>query len=424
VAVPRKESVVMSTLVDFDPFSAEVIADPYPWYDLLREESPVQWVPSRQLWMVTGYEEVGAVLRDPAVYSSTLGMDAVFAGRMARRGNDMRHMLGVDSRSLRILVASDPPDHTRLRRLLSRAFTPKAMAELEPRLQTICSQLVHQLVAKAEAGEADLARDLAVPFPVTVIAELLGIPAERRHDFRRWSDAMVGALSGDWNMDEAEGTAAEMLAFMAEVVDERRTRPGDDLVTRLVTGADPDDPDRLNLLEITMFTILLLVAGNETTTNLLGNAAAAFAAHPEQAELLWARPDLLPDAIEEVLRWDSPVQGLLRGTTQPTTLGRVDLPAGALVLVSFAGANRDPSHFEEPSRFDIRRRPGDHYAFGHGIHFCLGASLARVEARLAGECLLEAGIKLMPRDGAVRTTSFILRGFTAYPVVRVNDLRR
>jgi cytochrome P450 len=411
------------TVVDVDPFSAEIVADPYPWYEELHREGPVHWLPARDLWMVTGYDEVAAVLRNPTLYSSTLGIDAMFAGRMGRNGTDIRGMLGIDTQSLRILIGCDPPDHTRLRRLLSRAFTPRAIAELESRLRTVCAQMVGQLLANAETGEADLVRDLAVPFPVTVIAELLGIPSERRDDFRRWSEAMVGALGGERSLSETEGAAAEMLTFMAEAVEERRARPGDDLVSRLLIGSEPDDPDALNLLEIAMFAILLLVAGNETTTNLIGNAAAAaLAAHSEQAEELWTTPELLPDVIEEVLRWDSPVQGLLRGTTEATTLAGVDLPAGALVLASFAAANRDPSHFDDPGRFDIHRHPADHFAFGHGIHFCLGASLARMETRLAGEYLLKSGVKLRPGEGAVRTTNLILRGFTSYPVARQDSV--
>jgi cytochrome P450 len=407
----------MSTLVDFDPFSPDVVADPYPWYERLRNEGPVQWVPSRQLWVVTGYDEVAAVLRQPSLYSSSLGIDAIFAGRMSRTGHDTRGMFGVDMSSLRVLLATDPPEHTRLRRLLSRAFTPRAIAELEPRLRSTCGQMVDRMLAKAAGGQADLVGDLAIPFPVTVIAELLGIPVERRDDFRRWSDAMVGALSGGWDLGEVQGPATEMLTFMTQVVEERRADPADDLVSRLVTATDPEDPDGLNPMEISMFALLLLAAGNETTTNLIGNAAAAFAAHPEQAEELWSRPELLPAAIEEVLRWDSPVQGLLRGTTRATTLAGVDVPSGAMVLASFAAANRDPSHFGDAGRFDIGRHPVDHFAFGHGIHFCLGASLARLESRLAGECLLNAGIRLEPGEGAVRTTGFMLRGFTSYPVV-------
>jgi cytochrome P450 len=407
----------MSTLVDFDPFCAEVVNDPYPWYEQLLRESPVRWIPSRELWMVTGYDQVASVVRDPSVYSSGLGYAALMAGAMNR---DRRHVggtLGVDTTALRMLISTDPPDHTRIRRLLSRAFTPKAIADLEPRLRAVCGEFVEGLLANAAGVGADLVSDLAIPFPVTVIAELLGIPAERRGDFRRWSDALSGALSGDWDPAEAQAAGHELVSFMAEVVEQRRAHPGSDLIGRLMAGMAQDDPDALTVAEIMMIAILLLVAGNETTTNLIGNAAAALTGHPEQADRLRACPELLPAAIEEVLRWDSPVQGTLRGTTRATSLAGVELPAGAVVLVCFAAANRDPSRFDEPGRFDIARRPGDHFAFGHGIHFCLGAHLARLEARLAFERLINAGIRLTPDEGAVRTTGFMLRGFTRYPVL-------
>jgi cytochrome P450 len=317
---------------------------------------------------------------------------------------------------MRVLIATDPPDHTRLRRLLSRAFTPKAIAELEPHLREVCEGLVDDLIVASGDGRGDLVAQVAFPFPVIVIAELLGIPPERRDDFKRWSDALVGALSGDWNPVEAQQTIGEMFVYLADMVERRRHDPGDDLISRLVGGVQPDDPDALSFVEITHFAILLLVAGNETTTNLIGNAAAAFAAHPDQADLLSQRPDLLPAAIEEVLRWDAPVQGLFRATTRPVTLAGVDLPVNALVLVSFAAANRDSRHFDDADRFDIERRPTDHLAFGHGIHYCLGASLARLEARIIGETLLRRGVHLVPLGGAERIDSVILRGFARYPV--------
>jgi cytochrome P450 len=205
---------------------------------------------------------------------------------------------------------------------------------------------------------------------------------------------------------------------MGEVVAERRVNPGDDLISRLVGGMDENDPDALTADEILVIAILLLVAGNETTTNLIGNAAAAFWEHPEVGEQLWASPDeRLPGAIEEVLRWDSPVQGMLRGATRATTLAGAELPAGAIVLACFAAANRDPSHFDDPGRFDITRDTRDHLAFGHGIHFCLGASLARLEARIAFDCLISARTRVKPAGGAARTTGPLLRGFTRYPVV-------
>ncbi|MFP5487076.1 MAG: cytochrome P450, partial [Acidimicrobiia bacterium] len=270
--------------------------------------------------------------------------------------------------------------------------------------------------AAADRGSGDLVAQLAFPFPVIVIAELLGIPPERRDDFKRWSDALVGALSGAWNPTEAQQTLAEMFMYLADVVERRHREPGDDLISRLVASAYPDDPDSLSSIEITLFAVLLLVAGNETTTNLIGNGAAALAAHPDQAGLLADRPDLLPAAVEEILRWDAPVQGLFRSTTRATTLAGVDIPAGAMILASFAAANRDSRHFPDADRFDITRRPGDHLAFGHGIHYCLGASLARLEARLVGETLAARGAHLKPAPGARRVDSMILRGFVSYPV--------
>ena len=406
----------MSTLTGFDPFAPEVTADPYPDYARLRDHAPVCWIPEQNMWMITRYDDVAAVLHDPTTFSSAEGMGALMSGGVGRNRVDARGLLGLDLRDMRVLIATDPPDHTRLRRLLSRAFTPKAIAELEPHLREVCEGLVDDLIAASHDGRGDLVAQVAFPFPVIVIAELLGIPPDRRDDFKRWSDALVGALSGDWNPVEAQQTIGEMFMYLTEVVELRRHHPGDDLISRLVGGVDPDDPDALSFVEITLFAILLLVAGNETTTNLIGNAAAAFAAHPDQASLLFSRPDLLSAAIEEVLRWDPPVQGLFRATTRPATLAGADIPAGAMVLASFAAANRDSRHFDDAERFDIERRPTDHLAFGHGIHYCLGASLARLEARIIGESLLRRGAHLVPLDGAERIDSVILRGFSRYPV--------
>lgn len=406
----------MSTVTGFDPFAPEVVDDPYPHYARLRDETPVAWIPEQNLWMVTRYDDVVAVLHDPSTYSSADGMGALMSGRVGRNRVDARELLGLDLRAMRVLIATDPPDHTRLRRLLARAFTPRTIAELEPHLREVCERLVDDLFAAADRGSGDLVAQLAFPFPVIVIAELLGIPPERRDDFKRWSDALVGALSGAWNPTEAQQTLAEMFMYLADVVERRHREPGDDLISRLVASAYPDDPDSLSSIEITLFAVLLLVAGNETTTNLIGNGAAALAAHPDQAGLLADRPDLLPAAVEEILRWDAPVQGLFRSTTRATTLAGVDIPAGAMILASFAAANRDSRHFPDADRFDITRRPGDHLAFGHGIHYCLGASLARLEARLVGETLAARGAHLKPAPGARRVDSMILRGFVSYPV--------
>jgi cytochrome P450 len=406
----------MTTDTRFDPYAPDVLADPYPHYERLRDEAPICFVPDLDAWIVTRYDDVSRVLHDPATFSSADGMGRLMAGGVGRNRIDARNAFGIDLRDMRVLIATDPPDHTRLRRLLSRAFTPRAIADLEPHLRDICHQLVDDLATATQDGRGDLVEQVAFPFPVIVIAELLGIPPERRADFKRWSDALVGALSGNWNPLEAQQTLLEMFGYLAEAVEHRRRDPGDDLISRLVDASHPDDPDSLTAPEITLFAILLLVAGNETTTNLIGNGAAAFAAHPDQAELLAEHPDLLVGAIEETLRWDAPVQGLFRATTRPTTLAGTDLPADALILASFAAANRDPRHFSDADRFDITRPPGDHLAFGHGIHYCLGASLARLEARILGETLLQRKLWLRPSGTPTRVDSIILRGFTTYPV--------
>jgi cytochrome P450 len=217
-------------------------------------------------------------------------------------------------------------------------------------------------------------------------------------------------------MDEATIAGAELILFLTEAVEERRVNPGDDLMSRMLAGSTDADPDTFTIDEVVANSLLFLAAGSETTTNLIANAVAALAAHPDEARRLYAAPELLPAMIEEVLRWDSPVQGLFRGTTEPTTLAGVDLPEGALVFVSFAAANRDPSQFHQADRFDISRNPRNHLAFGHGIHHCIGASLARLEARLVFESLLRTGTALEPTDGVVRATTVFLRGFQEMPV--------
>jgi cytochrome P450 len=406
----------MSTSVSFDPFTPEATNDPYPHYEQLRDDAPVVWLPDLNAWFVSRYDDVAAVLHDPANYSSAEGMGALMAGRVGRRRLDAREAFGIDLRQLRILIAADPPDHTRLRRLLSRAFTPKTIGDLEPHLRDICDDLVRDLENADANSTADLMTHLAVPFPVIVIAELLGIPADMRVDFKRWSDALVGTLGGASSTTDAIPALAEMFTFIAAVVDERRRAPGTDMISLLVNGSDLDDPDALSPVEIALFAILLLVAGNETSTNLIGNGFAALVAHPDQAGRLRDDPTLLPGAIEEVLRWDAPVQGLFRATTRPVNLGGVDLPEGDTLLISFASANRDPRHFPEAERFDIERRPVDHLAFGHGIHHCLGAALARLEVRIVGEALLHRDLRPATGREPIRSASPILRGFTSLPV--------
>ena len=401
--------------VDFDPLAAEVIADPHRWVDTLRDDGAVHWLPQYEAWLVIGYDEVTSVLRNPNVFSSKLGYRELAAGRINRTGQTAHDALGMDTESMRMLISTDPPDHTRVRRLLSKAFTPRSISELTPRLQQLCDELIGSMAVKAADGEADFMEDFAIPFPVTVIAELMGIPVERRADFRRWSDAMAGGLSGELDIDAMAPAAMELMGFLGEVVADRQKNPGPDLISRLVAATADDEPDPLTIEDVMMISLLLLLAGNETTTNLLGNTLNALVTHPDQADAVYADPALVPLVLEEVLRWDSPVQQMLRGASEPAVVGGVDIEAGAPVVVSFAAANRDPKRFPDPGRFDIERRSTDHFAFGNGIHFCLGASLARLEGRLAFETLIRHGVRPTSTEGAVRTTGYFLRGFSHIP---------
>ena len=408
----------MSALT-YQPFDPTMLIDPYPQYERLRQESPVHYVATEDLWVVSRYAEVLGVLRDPAGYSSAGGMGKLMKGKLGparNRDSSDPARLGIDMTELRILIATDPPDHTRLRRLVGTAFTPRVMAALEPSVRAICESLVDDLLAGAGPGGVDLVSELAWPLPVIVIAELLGVPGERRAEFKHWSDDLVGGITGVWEREGMQESALAMFEYFSTVVAERTAHSGDDLISRLVTaGAQGDDP--LSAMEVVVFCVLLLVAGNETTTNLLGNTVAALWAHPDQAERLARQPQLVAAAFEEALRYDSPVQALFRTTTRPATIAGRELPVDANVMVLFGSANRDEQHFgPDAGKFRIDRNPSDHVGFGSGIHLCLGAHLARLEARVMGEVLLERVAALEPAGDAERTGGFILRGFRRLPV--------
>jgi cytochrome P450 len=376
----------------------------------------VTYLADADVYAVTTYDAVAAALREPVALSSTEGM-AILMG--AGAGGTPGGALGLDLRALRLLIASDPPEHTRLRRLLGRVFTPKAISRLEPRLRRQCRDLVSTVIDKGDT--ADLIVDLAEPFPVTVIAELLGIPTGDRDDFRRWSNALVGLLAAGIETPEAMQAVMEMVAYTAEVVNQRFAHPSEDLIGRLVASSlddrGDDEHEPLNAMEIVLFAVLLLVAGNETTTSLVGNGYAALLDHPSQAAHLRADHTLLPAAIEEALRYDCPAQVQFRGATADTAIAGTTIPAGATVMVSFAAANHDPAHYDNPHEYRIERNPGDHLGFGHGIHYCLGATLARLETRIIAETLLDAARTIKPTGPATRRPSgLIIHGFSNAPI--------
>jgi cytochrome P450 len=348
-------------------FTEEMRRDPYPVYAELRRGG-ASVVPLEQLGltMVLDHDGVKRALHDTEAFSSN---------HAASHGPSFDWLLFLD-----------PPRHTQLRAIVSRAFTPRSIAALEDRIRELSGGLADRLVA-AGAGEADVTAGFAQPLPMLVIADLLGLPHEDWHRLAAWSDAILGlanTITRDGAAAAEQAFAAaqiELAAYLQAHVDERRRRPADDLLTRLVQAEV--DGQGLTEREILHFFELLLVAGTETTTNLISNAVICLAEHPAELARLRADPALLPSAIEEVLRYRSPVQAMFRSTLHAVELGGRTIPAHRLVLAMIGAANRDGRQFAEPDRFDIGRAPNPHLAFGHGIHFCLGAPLSRLEGRIA-----------------------------------------
>jgi cytochrome P450 len=311
------------------------------------------------------------------------------------------------------MLGSDPPDHTRLRTLVSHAFTPRRITALEPRIRQIAEDLLDEV---APDGAFDLMPAFAEPLPVTIIAEMLGIPVADRKEFKRWSDAIVSFGGGTRGEGDGRSAMEELTAYLRHQLDLRRSRPTDDLIGALMVAEEAGD--RLSPEEALATCVLLLIAGNETTTNLIGNAVVALDEH-ELLPAVAADPGLIPGAVEETLRHQPPVLSIVRNTVREVTLGGATIPAGAFVFVVLAAANRDPAVFPEPERFDITRSPNRNIAFGHGIHFCLGAPLARLEARAGLEVLLRRCPNLRRADsGPVeRLPQMILYGPKRLPVV-------
>lgn len=400
---------------DYSPLSPEVRANPYPYYAALRRESPVhQLLPGAPLFALSRYNDVVFALHHPEVFSST-ALQVLAQGGGISLGPNSGALAGHRALESAMMIATDPPDHARLRRLVNRGFTPRRIAALEPRLRELAAGFVEQV---AGAGRMDLVSDVAIPFPVTVIAELLGVEPDRREQFKRWSDAIVIGLSGvssEFGRDDIVRVADEMTDYIEQIVAERRENPRDDLVSVLV---DAEQGEALTAGEVLSFVILLLIAGNETTTNLIGNTMKALLNHPDQMADVERDTSLIPAVLEETLRFDSPIQGLPRKAMRDVEMERGTIPKDAFVMVLFASANHDEHQFLEPERFDMRRDPRGHVAFGHGIHFCLGASLARLEARVAFETLFSRcqGFRL-DGDEIPMIDSMLLRGPRSLPLV-------
>lgn len=367
--------------------------NPYPHYAQMRATTPVHFNAALGVWEVYGYHDIQTVLGDAKTFSSDLS-----DGKM--------------------MVFMDPPRHTQFRRLVARAFTAKVVADLEPSVQAITDALLDRVEA---SGRMDLVSDLAFLLPVTVIAELLGLPAADHDKFKQWSIPAIRAaemeLMGQVPAPELTQAVDELDAYLAQLIASRRDTPRQDLVSALL--AAEVEGERLTLQEVASTCRLLLIAGFETTATLIGNTLQLLLSHPQALAQLSADPDLLPGAIEEALRFNTPFQFFARIAKQDVVLGGQLIKAGQQVMTFNASGNRDESAFPHADRFDITRTTNRHLSFGHGIHYCLGAGLGRLEARVAIATLLRrfgGGLRLDEGKAAEPLASFVLFGFSSLPV--------
>jgi cytochrome P450 len=414
-------------LMDFDPFDRDHWDDPYPTYQALREQPTLHWAPGAEAFCVTRYEEAAEVFKQPELFSSRLGFDVLVRDRWSEVGpRDVFEMFRflvrarVNPLALRgapeSIISSDPPHHGPLRLTVNRGFTPRRIDAWEPRVRELCAAYVRGI---DEAERFDVVERLAHPLPMTIIAELLGVDADRIADFRRWSHGLISTLTGSGRSASPGALLAnggELLQYLRSVVERRRREPGDDLISVLV---DPRQGEPLDTQAVLLFATILLVAGNETTTNAIGNSVQLLLDHSDVLDAVAADPSLVPAVVEESLRLESPFRLMPRLATRDTTIRNTRIPAGSRVLVMIGAANRDERRFPDAERFDLHRDTRGHLAFGHGIHFCLGASLARLEARVALETLIPLlRDRIAPRENAVRADSYFTRGFTQLEVRR------
>ena len=391
--------------VDFNPMDPAFIEDPYPTYHLLRSEDPVHHNPLG-FWVLTRYDDVVAALRDPRLTKEPI------AAFVAARTGAPAPAGGLS------MLDRDPPDHTRLRGLVNKAFTPRVVEKLRPDIQDV----VDGLLAKVEdAHSMDLMEEFAFPIPVIVICQMLGVPVEDRERFKKWGLDIARGLDAIMLPPDSDvarrSTAArqELAEYFRHLIAERRTSPRDDLLSGLI--AAEESGDKLSETELLATCILLLVAGHETTVNLIGNGTLALLRHPEQLRRLREEPGLIGSAVEELLRFDGPVQRTARVPSEDITIAGRTIPKGDMVLPFIGAADRDPAQFPDPDRLDLGRTDNRHIAFGWGIHFCIGAPLARVEGQIAISALARKLPKLaLAAEKPEHRLSLTLRGLKTLPV--------
>ena len=400
------------TGVTYNPFDKRLASNPYPIYERLRSRDPIHRTWLMNGWLLTRYADVLDALRDPRLSAderNTTGFEK-FVARMRRDG-----LLDPGEEIEPSMLRSDAPDHTRLRKLVSKAFTPRSIQKLEPEIQEIVREQLDQVASR---GEMDVIRDLATPLPVIVIAEMIGVPREDREQFKHWSDIIastVGFTDSLADRRKARQAGKQLRAYFEATAEKRRRDPQDDLLSGLL--AAEEEGDKLTSAEVFSTLELLLIAGNETTTNLIGNGLLALLRNPDQLERLQSDPDLIDTALDELLRYDGPVQATSRIALEDFKIGSADVRKGQNVIVVLGAANRDPERFVDPDRLDLGRADNLHLGFGHGVHFCLGSNLARLEAKHALRGLVERLPQLkLATDDPPWKSNLILHGLKALPV--------
>jgi cytochrome P450 len=374
-------------------FGPHTLGNPYPLYHALRAHQPVCWAEELQGWLVTSYDEVNAGLRSPKLSVTARNV-------LMRRKISDPALLATVEQGGQNMAFSDPPAHTRMRALVSKAFTPGTIAAMAGRIQKMVDAFLDAAQAR---GRMDVIADLAFPLPVSVIADMLGFPPQDNKQVKQWSDAIsvfVNTAGEISTQDAVAGVKArgEIVDYVRDIVAQRRLKPGSDLLTALMLAKEGGD--KLSEGELYSNTIFLMVAGHETTTNLMGTAILNLLRNPPQMQLLRSDPSLMANAVEEFLRYDSPLQFALRMALEDVQLGSATIKKGDVVYLILGAANRDPSHYPDPDRLDITRQRINHLAFGAGMHFCLGAPLARLEAQTAISTVLRRfpNLRLVEQD--------------------------
>jgi cytochrome P450 PksS len=393
--------------------SAEFKADPYPFYARLRAEAPVFRVtlPDRQAaWLVTRYDDVARVLKDEGFAKDR--RNALTREQLAGQP----WIPGFAKPLMRNMLDQDGRDHDRLRALVQKAFTPRLVEQMRPRVQQLTDDLLDGVRSR---DRIDLIRDYALPLPTTVIAQMLGVPVQDRHRFSRWSKVLFLISASRWGLLKAVPSVWRFMRYLRGLLAARRADPRDDLVSALVQAEEGGE--RLSEDELVAMVMLLLVAGHETTVNLIGNGTLALLEHPDQLERLRGDPALIRPAVEELLRYHSPVETATeRFPREDTPVAGVTIPRGEMVLAVLASANRDERQFPDPDKLDLARDPNRHLSFGLGVHFCLGAPLARLEGQLAINTLLRrtSGLRLAVPAAALRwRRGMVVRGLEALPLI-------